>query len=87
MNSTSNCKALAGVAAIDSIGGEGHGFANMIGMGGCDQGGGGIQHHNIAPGRALALEYSANDGSVLLRIVAAADRSRAGRCAGQILQA
>ena len=46
-------QALAGVAAIDGVGGERHSFADVVGVPGGDQRGGGVQHYNVAARRSV----------------------------------
>ena len=60
-------QALAGVAAIDGVGGQRDGLADVVGVSGGYQRGGGIQHDDIAARGTLSLEHGANDGGVLLR--------------------
>jgi hypothetical protein len=65
-------QSLASVAAIDGIRSEGNGFGDVVGVGSGDQGGGGVQHDNIAARRTFACEHGPDDGSVL-RGVASGD--------------
>ena len=61
------------MAAIDGVGRQRHGLADVIGVRGGDQRGGGVQNHYVAARGTLPVEYGANDGGVLLRVVASGD--------------
>ena len=79
-------QALAGVAAIDGVSGERHSFADVVGVPGGDQRGGGVQHHDITARGALAVEHGTNDGGILLG-VASGDFIERGCTSGQTLPA
>src|ERR1039458_5395695 len=56
------------MAAIDRVGGQWHGVADVISVSGGDQRRGGVEQNYIAAARALAIENGADDGRVLLRV-------------------
>ena len=64
-------QALAGMSAVDGVGGERNGLGDAISVPGCHECGGGVQHNDIAAGGALALQHGANDGGILLRVATA----------------
>ena len=61
---------LARVAAVDGVGRQRHGVADVVGVAGGDQRRGSIEQHHIAAAGALAIKDGANDGRILLRVAA-----------------
>ena len=66
------------MAAVDGVGGQRHGLTDVIGVSGGDESGGGVEDDHIATRRAFAVEHGANDGGVLLRVIASGDLRQSG---------